>query len=495
MKKKGFIILFILVISSFIGLMTPSFVVELSADETIEEGFEDSSIPDWLDYAHESYYSINTNSYYTKDGSKSLMVTPSSSSGQTYDGVQYDCTISNGSIEAWFYPKSSNYLIPALWIRTTGFDPVTNPSFASGYWIRFTQHTAYLNRRDIGGFEHLNSCETGWIISKWWHLKLKATGTLIEAWVTQSETFTEKPQMSHDTVNDAIKYTSGKIGFTSRTTMPSSYYKTYIDGLKIINNDVQYEPQPAPENDNLYAIIIGAGTIEEKRFTRDPFGFYSTLTQWYGLAADHTMLITPDIVSDGQTVPRNKKTTKTNIEDGFSWIKGEVDSEDTVIVFWTGHGDFGADQFEISSQEGITPYVTGYKTKSITSYTTEYLSEYDLNEILNTIPCCEMFVFLGPCYSGQFLDLLPDTDRIIYTSANSIEPADAGDGHSYWPWAIYRALDPDLNLVDADINGDWRISFEELFDYCFDFVSYYQTPQRNPGGFNQDNTFLYDQPF
>ncbi|MHA1306507.1 MAG: hypothetical protein ACTSO7_12050 [Candidatus Heimdallarchaeota archaeon] len=455
--------------------------------ETIEENFDEDLRPDWLDYAHESFYGINDNLAFVKEGSHSLVVTPSSSSGQTYDGVQYDCNLADGSIEAWFKPIASNYLIPALWIRTSGFSSSTNPSFTTGYFMRMYVNKVGLYRRDDGGSENLGLHPTGYYRDKWWHLKLKATGTLIEAWITQDDTFSVHPQMSHNTESDTVKYSNGKVGFSSRTTMPNSAYKTYIDGIKVTcNRKVPSDPQPV--NSNLWAIIIDAGYYEPY-WTRDAFGLYKTLTYYYGLDKAQTYLLTSLTEIDNEIVPRYIETTHMNIHDVFKDLAGKVNSEtDNVIIWWGGHGtklSVSEARFNLGLGGGGPDY-------------TPYVTENNFDDYLDLIDCNEMYVFLGSCYSGLFLDeTIKSDNRVIYTSCGETT-AHHGDpiGHADWPYATYCSLNPYLNLYEADIDSNGMVSLLELFQYCeLEVLDDNQYPQKDTGNLNDANIFLSDYIF
>ena len=229
------------------------------------EGFEEVDYADDWDFAHSSYFTRTTSFTPIKEGDYSLMVTPNSN-GQTYDGVQHCATFEDGSIECGTYLMISNYLVPALWIRTSIVDPSKNPTFRDGYFLRLYVNNAALGRRDgdQGGVA-LDSMNIGYISDEPWHLKLKATGTLIEAWVTTDDIFSAEPQLSWDTKDDTIKYTEGKAGFSARTKMSGSNYKTFFDGIRI----KYQEPEPIPPTyqgyvrDN-YGVRVKEATVELK---------------------------------------------------------------------------------------------------------------------------------------------------------------------------------------------------------------------------------------
>ncbi len=226
--------------------------------------------------------------------------------------------------------------------------------------------------------------------------------------------------------------------------------------------EIQYSDIEANTVDQ-YALIVAGETDE--RFTRDAYGFYDTLIDHYGFTDENIYLITPLDTIDGTTVPRDRATSRANVEWATNQLENIVDSNDRVIIWWTGHGNvdiFGTDADTITATQ--------------------------LDSYLDDIICDEMFIILGACHSGSFInDLDDEQNRAIYTSCMADQEGYflLGSGHSLYPWATYRGLDPNLNADDADVNNDNKVSLYELFNYCVDFIDdnldhsiYPQDPQR-----------------
>ena len=204
--------------------------------EEWKEGFETSPLNGW-NFAHPNYFSRSTSR--VKEGTYSLKA--QGPGGVTYDGAQLSVSFTDGSIEGWVYPDSSNYLIAGLWLRTTSNNPNNNPTIQDGYLLRLYVNKAHIIRVSNGQITGLKSISIGYIMNKYWHLKFKATGTLLEGWVSQESTFTEEPQLTYNTENDDIKLAYGKAAISARTTM-SSGYKLYFDGLRIAYCDGDKPP-------------------------------------------------------------------------------------------------------------------------------------------------------------------------------------------------------------------------------------------------------------
>ena len=200
-----------------------------------------------------------------------------------------------------------------------------------------------------------------------------------------------------------------------------------------------------------WALVVAGET--EERFTRDAFGMYNTLIDHYGLTDSRIYLITPLDSIDNINVPRDKATSRSNVEWGTNQIENNAIVEDQVIIWWTGHGS--VDSFATDSDS---------------------ISASQLDDYLDDITCDRMFIILGPCHSGSFInDLNAEINRVIYTSCESTQSGYVTDDgkHSLFPWASYRALDPQMNADDADVNDDDSVSLLEMFDYCVYFVDDY----------------------
>lgn len=232
----------------------------------------------------------------------------------------------------------------------------------------------------------------------------------------------------------------------------------YRTKTNIINRNYGYELQHYYLG-ACWALIVAGETDE--RFTRDALGMYNTLIDYYGFTDDRIYLITPLDSIDGCSVPRDRNTNRANVQWGTDQIESYAGSDDLVVIWWSGHGR--VDYF-CTDSNGITAR--------------------QLDNYLDDIICDKMYIFLGPCHSGSFINNLDDEqNRAIYTSCKEDQNGyvSYGGGHSYFSWATYLGLNPNLNAVFADTNSDNKISLFELFNYCVNFVDTYtsnQDPQR-----------------
>lgn len=209
-----------------------------------------------------------------------------------------------------------------------------------------------------------------------------------------------------------------------------------------------------------WAIIV-AGQID-RRFTIDSFAMYYTLINYYGYDHDHIYYCAPRSTHplSGNTVPRDRVTSKANVEWAIDRVASQSDYDDRVFVWWTGHGGYN---------------VMDTYTNTMTA------AEFDT--ALDAIHCDEMYIFLGPCHSGTLINNLEADNRAIYTSCDDHEGGWATTYHSFWPYATVMALHPDNYASIVDTNSNDMVSLYELFNWAYIRITVYegfsdQHPQR-----------------
>jgi len=177
---------------------------------------------------------------------------------------------------------------------------------------------------------------------------------------------------------------------------------------------------------------------------------HTVLTNYYDFDDDGGNIY---LLTVGSTTDRDRATSVANFEWAIGEIADRAGSIDQVYIWITSHGYEDEDNMTMGSEK---------------------LSASDFDDELDSITSQVMYIFLGQCFSGSFIDNLDDEqNRAIYTSCKSNETGYCtGDSqHSYWPWGITRALDAFDKAPNADVNDDDRVSLDELFDWCYDYVT------------------------
>ena len=266
------------------------------------------------------------------------------------------------------------------------------------------------------------------------------------------------------------------LGFYNFSVMVGGFETQYADVY--LNHDGQFENLhfmlTVPGGDgqvDYYALIVaGAG---EQRFTHDAHQMYNTLAIYYGFNPSNIYLLTPydvDPVS-GQTVYRDNITSVLAVEWALNEIAMKADGDDQVVIWWTGHGGFYVD----ASNNIVDGMFETY---------TDAMGSDHLDILLDNIFCDHMYIFLGPCHSGYWIDDLNDEpNRAIYTSCDWDETGEAYSSHSYWPWATRRAIDPNANAVNADDDNNGKVSLWELFEWADHWVRVTQDCNQHPQRF------------
>ena len=196
-----------------------------------------------------------------------------------------------------------------------------------------------------------------------------------------------------------------------------------------------------------WALVIG-GEVEE-RFRRDAFGMYNTLIDYYGFTDDRIYLITTRSTIDGDTVPRDRTTSRDNVEWAINEIASKAQSTDQVIIWLSSHGNI--DRFSADSDD---------------------ITANRFDNYLDDINCHRMYIFLGQCHSGSFINNLDDEqNRAIYTSCNENQSGYGTYRNSYFPLVTYRALVPSSVTNNPDTNRNDKVSLLELFNYCVYYVN------------------------
>ena len=292
-----------------------------------------------------------------------------------------------------------------------------------------------------------------------------------------------KPQFFGDWTNLVRADLNGYIGFHN---LPVGYYNfsvmsgayetqyahAYInfDGDMVHLNFELIYPGGDGQID-FYALIVAGG--DEQRFTHDAYNMFKTLTLYYGFYLPNVFLLTPhatDSVS-GQTVPRDAVTSVLQVEWAINQIAMMSDADDQVVIWWTGHGGFmvGPNDVIIEGQ---------FQTHA------DAIGAPHFDTLLDGILCKYMYIFLGPCHSGYWInDLNDEPNRAIYTSCRWDEVGWATDDHSYWPWATRKALDPSLSASSADDDSNGKVSLYELYEWADHWVRVSQDKNQHPQRF------------
>lgn len=237
-------------------------------------------------------------------------------------------------------------------------------------------------------------------------------------------------------------------------------------------------------NGKIYIIAIGVGQYANPAFN---LKFVASDATNFGdlLEAKQRELGTGDAVQ--VTTLLNRDATKANILDALKKLAGAAQPEDSVIVYFSGHGVARGDRFY------MVPYDLGYsgplQTLTADGYETVLntitqhgISDLDLEDAFRPIDAKNLMLIIDACGSGRAIQA-PDKRQgpmnskglaqlgyekgmYILTATQDAEDAYVSRNleRSYLNYAL---LDEGLRLKAADNNpADGKVVLREWFDYA-----------------------------
>lgn len=143
----------------------------------------------------------------------------------------------------------------------------------------------------------------------------------------------------------------------------------------------------------------------------------------------------------------NDGATKNGIQEAISRLASEVNENDLVLFYFTGHGN----------AQWITPY------DSLSDSYSHDISATQLDDWLDSLGSKHMFVVIDSCESGGYARQLSQDGRVILASCDASEDASC---------EISSYLVQGLTQVEkTDRDEDGTISAEELCQYAGEIMS------------------------
>src|SRR3989338_4101244 len=237
------------------------------------------------------------------------------------------------------------------------------------------------------------------------------------------------------------------------------------------------KPLPDPPRDR-WAVVIGVGRYESPEVPRlrytvpDAEAIYEALIKSAGFKKDHVLLLTDR---------SEKRPTLRNVKWALgTFLARSAKKDDTVIIFFAGHGAPEVDQRGVE-RDGFSKYLVPSDAEPDDLYSTA-LPMDELQTIFARLEAERVVVFLDACYSGAaggrtfaskktrsahvddlFLERATSSKgRAIITASRpsevSIELPDLG--HGIFTYYVLQAL-----KGAADLNRDGIVSLQELYEY------------------------------
>lgn len=235
------------------------------------------------------------------------------------------------------------------------------------------------------------------------------------------------------------------------------------DERELVGVDDPHKPTPTPlPLGETYAVIIGVGeyldeNIPDLRLTvNDAQGLYDVLTdpEHGGVPENHVKLLL------------NEEVTPRNIKYAIgTWLKRLVKDEDTVIIYYAGHG----------APEGVETYWVTHDANIDDLYSTA-LSNNEIFDMLNRLRSKRLITFLDSCYSAATVNRKVQTRDITEIpwkkfSGEGRVTISASDGkqlsleldqygHGVFTYYLLKGL-----RGEADRNFDGVVEVDEIWDF------------------------------
>ncbi|PTN10006.1 C13 family peptidase [Nitrosomonas aestuarii] len=247
-----------------------------------------------------------------------------------------------------------------------------------------------------------------------------------------------------------------------------------------------------------YAVLVSGGFNAFNNYSRywnDIAFIYRALKDKYNfddeeiivLFANGTHLPTADLDDDGRD-DIDFAATKANLANVLNQVAGNMDGTGKFFFYSTNHGG------QESGQDAKL-YLWG-----------ESIRDDELADLIKNIRAKQSIYTMEQCYSGGMMDdilaatMETGTSACVMTAANFDEVSYAADTEGnydeyvfHWTSAVY-GKDPDNNPVNADMNGDGRVTMREAHEYARTMDSASETPQIGESIVGACDAVLFNKP-
>lgn len=264
-----------------------------------------------------------------------------------------------------------------------------------------------------------------------------------------------------------------------------------------------------------YAILFSGGikkAYNHVRYWNDLKFMYSTLVNKYGYT-DIVILYADGEGLDGQ-IPVHYSANQTSLETVFNLLRENSTEEDFVFIFTTNHGggflkagcEIRGGKVDVNGDEPREDIILeedcnldlnddGDKTDQV-SWDEELYSwegsifDDTFHTLLTNLKYDRMVIVMEQCFGGGLIADMAQrgSNKIIISAAGEYEfsrampPSYNYDEFSYHFTSAINGADPKGKKVDADTNGDGKISMVEAFNYAISKDTQLETPWYEDSG-------------
>lgn len=176
------------------------------------------------------------------------------------------------------------------------------------------------------------------------------------------------------------------------------------------------------------------------------------------------------------TLLENRNATRARIADALRALPARVREEDSVVLFFSGHGSIG------NGQDGKPHYFLVPQDGLLADLGKTGLMDDDLEELVGKIPARQVVVFLDTCYSGGGTTVIrargvdnpavrppatarplieASTGRVVISASRPDQPAFEDDRRG----GLFTSFLVEGLRGAADLDGDGKITALELYQF------------------------------
>ena len=216
-------------------------------------------------------------------------------------------------------------------------------------------------------------------------------------------------------------------------------------GCVTINNQVQEQIKPNKSEE--YALLInGNSDYNPKTLNEDETNIINASNKLQGIGYNSKNIITLGGDSPSESNPKShfKSGEKKSFNEAINQLKEQVDNNDTLLVYTTGHGD---------SYEGVGQLVLETDTKEIY----ELMDVREIVKSINKVPFGRLIYIGDQCYSGAFVDELKKLDR------NLVAVSDIDAHQQVYAASFTKGFWNAVGNKEYDLNQDGGVDVKEAY--------------------------------
>jgi uncharacterized repeat protein (TIGR02543 family) len=178
---------------------------------------------------------------------------------------------------------------------------------------------------------------------------------------------------------------------------------------------------------------------------------------------DLSNILSPAWGSDHVRTLIDSQATKAGILDAIEWLADNAGPDDTVLFYFSGHGDDYLDGY-------FCPY------NSLTYSYANDISSGLLADAFLPVQAGKVVVILDICFAGEFQGNMGATGRVLLMACRSYETSQESWllQNGVFTYYVLEAVD---NFEDADTNHDNELSAEEIAAYANPLANDYNYSQ------------------